>query len=290
MFRKLGIYINQMGSNFDAFTEDVKSAGFDYICTQDSQEWFNLKGSERERIIKRTREKIESLGLKNLAHHSNPILFPLDKDQKEAIRYQTRIIEEIKDWGISFWVLHNRAIKEDPSPWKSLESVGKEKFDELVRLVLKEVCQYASQYKISIALENIPFPYVKRISDIMEVIEGLSEPNLGICFDSGHCNISGLSLQEEMLLAGGKLLTTHFHDNFGNPENEAIDSTNISKYDLHLMPGLGTINWVELNRILNKINYKNPVAFEGIRGMEGKDLLGTTVKMWRTFENLSLKR
>lgn len=290
MGRELGLYIDQCRKDFYKFIEKVKMAGFDYVCTQDSIEWFKLEKNRREEIIRKTREKMESMNLKNLAHHSCPILFPLEKNQKEAIEYHIEIIEEIKNWGISFWVLHNRSIKDEAKPWEKLEKTGKDKFDKLVCYVLKEICQYSSQYNISIALENVPYPYTKSVKDILEIIEKVDEPNLGICFDSGHSNICGLSIKEEILSAGNKLLTTHFHDNFGNEEKIQITDENISKYDLHLMPGLGTINWIEVNQALNYTGYKYPVVFEGIKGIDNEDeLLELTVKIWRIFEKLSVK-
>ena len=43
-----------------------------------------------------------------------------------------------------------------------------------------------------------------------------------------------------------------------------------------------------MNKILDKIDYKYPVVFEGIRGIENEDeLLEITVKLWRSFEKLS---
>lgn len=290
MKRELAIYVDHLRRDFNDFSQKVKTAGFDYICTQDSIEWINMKNSERERIIKKTREKLEMIKLKNLAHHSCPILFSLDREQKKAIKYHLKIIEEIKDWRISFWVLHNRSIKDESEPWRKLEEIGKDKFDKLVCYVLKEICQYASQYKISIALENTPYRYSKSVKDILEIIEKVNQPNLGICFDSGHSNICNLSLKREILSCKNKLFTTHFHDNMGNRKKVSITDKNISKYDLHLVPGLGIINWVEVNKTLDEINYKYPVAFEGIGGIENEDeLLEITVKLWRIFEKLSLK-
>jgi len=287
MKRELAVYINQLDNDFEEFLKIAKNSGFGYICTQDSIEWLDLSKEERMRKIGNIKETVEKHGLKFLAHHSNPILLP-DLDVKNSVEYLKNIIDELKEWGISFYVLHNRSIKDDAKPWKIIEEIGKEKFDMITAEVLKEVCDYTSQFNISIALENLPYYYGKKVEEILEIIERVNRENLGICFDIGHSNISSDSVYEELRRTGKKLFTTHFHDNFGNPLRREISDENIGDYDRHLMPGLGIINWVEINRILDEIDYNYPVAFEGIRGLEDKkDLLNITVKLWRTFESFA---
>jgi len=286
--RRLGIYVDHMRNDFETFIEKVKNSGFDYIATQDSIELLNLNQCERLKIIEKSRNVYEKIGLRNIAHHSCPVLLSINQDQRENLKKQFEYIEEIKNLGISVWVLHSRSIKDIEQPWIEIEKIGLKKFDKIFCFVLKELCQYATQYKISIALENIPYPYVKKISDILEIIEMVDESNLGICFDSGHSHISTDSVYDELEKTEKKLFTTHFHDNLGNEKKVFIDDKNISKYDLHLIPGLGTINWIKVNDILNKIDYRYPVVFEGIKGIEDQnDLLEITVKLWRSFEKLS---
>lgn len=285
--RDLGIYLNQLSEDFEESVNLAKNSGFKYICTQDSIEWLDLSKEERMKKIRETKEAVEKHNLKFLAHHSNPVLLP-DLDVKNSVEYLNNIIDELKEWEVSFYVLHTRSIKDEAKPWRVIEKDGKEKFDRITAEVLKEVCDYASRFNISIALENLPYPYCKKVEDIFEIIEMAGKDNLGICFDIGHSNISTDSVYEELRKTGKKLFTTHFHDNFGNPEKVKVDDENIGKYDRHLMPGLGTINWVKINKILDEIDYKYPVVFEGIRGVENKeDLFTITVKLWRTFETLS---
>lgn len=286
--RKLGIYVDQLRKDVDILISKIKNSGFEFIATEDSIEWFKLDKKERLNLTDKVRNLAEKNNLKIVAHHSCPVLLSIEEDQKENLKRQFEYIEELKNLGISFWVLHTRSIKGEEKPWIKIKKIGKRKFDKLTCFVLKEMCQYISQYNISIALENVPYPYAKKVEDILEIIEKVDEENLGICFDSGHSNICNLDLKEEILSCKNKLFTTHFHDNLGNKEKVVIDDENISKYDLHLVPGLGIINWIEINRMLDKIGYKNPVVFEGIKGIEPEeDLLYMTVKLWRSFEKLS---
>ncbi|MCM8777777.1 MAG: sugar phosphate isomerase/epimerase [Candidatus Omnitrophica bacterium] len=286
--RKLAIYIDQTRKNFFDFIKKVKEAGFDYICFQDSELWMKLNKRERLKKIEKINNLCKKINLIILAYHSCPVLLSLEENQKDNFKQHFDYIDELKNFGIYFWVLHNRSIKDEEKPWIKIKEIGKKKFDKLTSFVLKELCQYACQYNISIALENVPYLYTKKISDILEIIEKVDEENLGVCFDSGHSNICNLDLKKEILLCKDKLFTTHFHDNFGNRKKVFIDDKNISKYDLHLVPGLGTINWIEVNKTLNKIGYNYPVVFEGIKGINNEEeLLKITVKLWRSFEKLT---
>jgi len=283
--RELGIYVNQISADFEDFVKQASSAGFKYLATQDSIEWFSLSKEERRKKIAQTKKLGEKCGLKFIAHHSNPILLPsLNVD--ESFCYLRNLVEEISNWEISFYVLHHRSIQGIANPWTIIKNVGKEKFDKLTVEVLKRICDYAARFNISLALENLPYPYAKSVDDILEVTEMVNRENLGICFDSGHSYIATDSVYEELEKAGKKLLTTHFHDNRGN-NGKVVDDNNISIYDLHLVPGLGIIDWISVNEVLDKIDYTYPVVFEGIRGIENHgQLLEIVVKLWRSFENL----
>ncbi len=285
MRRELGIYVNQISADFEEFIEKASVAGFKYLATQDSIEWLSLSKAERRKKIAETKKLCEKYSLKFIAHHSNPILLP-SLNVEESFCYLRNLVEEISNWEISFYVLHHRSIQGIANPWTIIENVGKEKFDRATVEVLKRICDYAARFKISLALENLPYPYAKSVDDILEVIDMVNRENLGICFDSGHSHIATDSVYEELEKAGKKLLTTHFHDNRGN-NGEIVDEVNVSNYDLHLVPGLGIIDWISVNEILDKIHYTYPVVFEGIRGIEnhGK-LLEIVVMLWRSFENL----
>jgi len=126
--------------------------------------------------------------------------------------------------------------------------------------ILKEICKKAQVYGLSITIENLPVgclaDFGTNVSNLLKIIQEVNEPNLGICFDSGHSFISGLNLYNEILKAGKFLFETHFHDNFGR-----ISDKNIIN-DLHQPVGIGKINWIEVISALKKINFKNPVVFE----------------------------
>ena len=134
------------------------------------------------------------------------------------------------------------------------------------------------------------------VADILPVVVRVNEPNLGICLDSGHAHLCGRRFKDEILLAGKYLFDTHFHDNIGRWDWRK----NISACDLHLVPGLGTINWPEAVKALDAINFPGPVVLEGILGpgdnlkdnpWKGADtyheLISLAIRNWRAFERVA---
>jgi len=181
-----------------------------------------------------------------------------------------------------------------PDLTEVIEKIGGEQFDAKVIPVYKELCQYTSQYDISLTIENIGelnynrcrrwkyglASYAVTVSDLRRLINIIDESNLGICLDSGHAYINGISPREAILQAGDLLTQTHFNDNFGLTGNGMGDS------DLHLPPGLGVI---EVIAALNQISYSNPIMFEtgGYRKYcRFEDALFLTKENWKAFVRL----
>jgi len=101
---------------------------------------------------------------------------------------------------------------------------------ERARGVLREVTVVARESGIMLALENLPPKYLGHTPDeIMTLLEDLDREAIGVCFDTGHANLSGRFKEfADALLPIS--VTTHIHDNDGMA-------------DQHQFPGAGTIDW-----------------------------------------------
>lgn len=96
--------------------------------------------------------------------------------------------------------------------------------------VLRELSVVAKESGVVLALENLPPDYIGHTADeIKLLLNGIDEDSIGVCFDSGHANLSGhfAELAESLLPLA---ITTHLHDNDGIT-------------DLHQFPGSGIIDW-----------------------------------------------
>ena len=101
---------------------------------------------------------------------------------------------------------------------------------------------------VEVMLENIPneISTLERIEEFKRVSR---LPEVGICYDTGHGHIQGITNGFE------SIRTTHVHDNKGEK-------------DEHLWPFEGTLDWPALIEKLFLAKYKGPFMFEA----RGEDL------------------
>ena len=93
---------------------------------------------------------------------------------------------------------------------------------------LEHLRAFASPLGVKLNVENI----VNEVTEPPHLLEILTTghfSDIGVCFDSGHANISG-SVATVLNELKGHIRSTHLHDNQGEK-------------DEHLWPGDGTIDW-----------------------------------------------
>jgi len=217
--------------------------------------------------LKEVKRIIDDYPLEAFSVH-NLQLFPEPEEKPESIiSFQEEIFEKAKILGVKYLTGHFgwcKGLKEgddfDFENFLKRHNIKVEDYRKKNIEILKILCQKANGYGLSLTIENLPIGCLAdlgtTISDLLGVIKEVEEPNLGICFDSGHGLISGLNLYEEIIKAGEKLFETHLHDNIGR----ISDKNSIN--DLHQPAGIGKINWLEVISALKKINFSNPVVFE----------------------------
>ncbi len=117
---------------------------------------------------------------------------------------------------------------------------------------LTRVARVAAAKGIRIALENMgrqTAPNFADLREIVKLVDRLGEENIGICFDTGHCLISGLDPLQEVEQCAGRLDSFHLH------ENDCLE-------DLHWVPGQGPIDWSRFLDKVRTLNYKGPFILE----------------------------
>lgn len=126
---------------------------------------------------------------------------------------------------------------------------------------IRELCDFAADFGIIIAVENMPdFPKIfgKYPDEMQEILDAVGSHNVGFTFDVGHANTVGL-IDEFLDQLGDRISHVHIHDNMG-------------KKDEHLPLGDGTINWKHVMEKLS--NYKGIFVTEmasveeGIKSLE----------------------
>lgn len=122
---------------------------------------------------------------------------------------------------------------------------------------LKKHLETAEKYNVGIAVENIPIfpdcPQYRFFSavpeDHMELVDSLNSPHIGICWDFGHANLMPYDKAEVLNMMGERIKILHVHSNF-------------AERDIHLSPGLGTVEWEKLLPILTKNGFKGNMSLE----------------------------
>jgi sugar phosphate isomerase/epimerase len=108
----------------------------------------------------------------------------------------------------------------------------------------------AGRLGVGLAIENMPQAegFCADASALSRFVDGLG-PGVGICWDTGHANITGLPQPEALRIVGKRLKCLHVHDNFG-------------KGDDHRPPFMGNIDWRSVMGALKEIGYMGDLNFE----------------------------
>jgi len=295
----IAVYLNPRNERREEAMRAIAENGVKLIGTDGTSWVVEKNGAEIEAFTGLMRKyglKVQSV------HGEGGVIGPPDKPQDAPLFHQRNVVDRAHALDAKCIVFHNRYVSGQPELLTAhqIKQMGVEKFDEIAAPVLRETCRYAAPFGIRICLENsVPSTiYSTTVADILPVIERVGEPNLGICLDSGHAHLCGRALKEEILLAGKCLFDTHFHDNLARWDW----TKHIIAMDLHLVPGLGTINWPEAVKALEQIGFPGPVVMEGILGpgddlknnpWKGADtyheIVAMAIRNWRAFERVSAK-
>ena len=115
---------------------------------------------------------------------------------------------------------------------------------------------YAKQAGLTLALENSRGPgrsappEIKRyLTEVDDLIQLADELDIGICWDTGHANISAQAQKESLLKIGKRLKMVHINDNWAED-------------DIHTAPFLGNICWGEVMEGLKAVGYSGSLNLE----------------------------
>lgn len=114
------------------------------------------------------------------------------------------------------------------------------------------LCKRAKTCGITITMETAISEWYDLTLDPERMVRFCSDvgaSNLGICVDSGHCNLNGLATADVIRACGNLVLETHFHDNYG-------------QRDEHNPLGEGSVDWPSVIQALLAIQYRGVVTFE----------------------------
>jgi len=133
---------------------------------------------------------------------------------------------------------------------------------------LEEILKFCEHWGIKIALEDtLPGKTGDSITEILEIVGNFNSKNMGICLDTGHCNITSSLYNHSGVVEclpeiKNYLCHLHVHDNFG-------------KSDDHSPLFEGNIDWKGFVSGLKKYKYQGAFMFELRKKANNEEILRT---------------
>ncbi len=183
-------------------------------------------------------------------------IYPIfsEGEKSELLYAQTRrSIQAAAMLGIPWLVFHAGTFPGafDKKHKESLKDANLRWFEPFVQL--------AEDCGVGIAIENMADRfgqyggmsgmYTAHTEDLIELVDGFHSPHVGICWDTGHAHIQGVSQPDMIRMIGSRLKAVHIQDSNG-------------VQDQHTAPFYGTIEWKPIMEALHTISFPGPFTFE----------------------------
>ncbi len=97
--------------------------------------------------------------------------------------------------------------------------------------------------------QQSPRNHPSTAAELLELVEAIDHPLLGVCWDTGHANIQGVDQYRSIVELGGHLRALHIADNYGD-------------MDSHVAPFQGTTNLDAVMQGLLDVGYDGYFTFE----------------------------
>jgi len=226
----------------------LKEAGITHIEVKPKEGHFSFR---EPRYLDEMKRKFKKNNIEVVSMHmpTNGVDISLIEEYERV--WSVREIEKtalaLLRLGGSILVVHPGSKIKD----KNMRKKRREKSEKSLEEILK-FCEY---WEIKVALENtLPGKTGDNINEILELVKKFNSKYLGICLDTGHCNITSSLYHHANVVdclpkIKDYLCHLHVHDNLG-------------KNDEHLLPYEGSIDWEGFMNALKCIEYKGTFMFE----------------------------
>ena len=158
-----------------------------------------------------------------------------------------RAIEAAKTVGAGYAVMHPNAATKIQKTYDR-----KAEYDSVMQY-LSPFADYSARLGVNLVVENmrvIPTAvashrYSQSPDELCDVADALG---IGVCWDFGHANISGLRQSEALDYVGKRLKVLHINDNFGIGDD-------------HVPPFIGNIDWEDAMHGLSLVGFDGLMNF-----------------------------
>ena len=255
----LGVFCVKTGMRTDIYYingtdktdyERMKSHGYDcadlQIVADINHELFSATEERLKEICIEEKEQANKAEIEFCqAHGPWPVNDKTEENRIKNLEYFKTAVRACNYMGIEYLVVHPLM----PYGWGEEENPSR--VEELNEKFIREICDYAEPFGVTICFENLIVTHhiMHSVEKTVEFVNRLNLPNLRICLDTGHANLFGGDIGDMVRLCGDKLVSLHVHDNKGTK-------------DEHNMPYFGTINWDSFKQAIKDVGYKGCMTLE----------------------------
>ena len=192
---------------------------------------------------------MEKYGLKAAQTHLY-YYYPLASADAVDEILEHRVLREIEASGrigAPWCVWHPRYCMD--GAWEP-ENLNEEKTLAYNKLTVSRYLEQAERFGTGIAIENLFRKMMPGGLDTLLRIHDLFDAeNMGICWDTGHANLSDFDQSDAIRRVGKRLKCTHIHNNF-------------KRWDDHAPPEAGDIDWKAVMQAFKDMGYQGPLTLE----------------------------
>ncbi len=256
-------------SIFDCL-EDIRNSGFGRIEICSWPAHLDYHDHERVRCAARL---IDDLGLETYSFHAPfseriDITSPDAHTREFALKELLQAAEAAAILKVRYFVIHpgpeRASLPEHERFWRMENAVD----------VLNQAFAYCRRLGVGLVLENmLPHLFAGRTRDLLWILGAMDSTGVGICLDTGHAHL-GENLPAVVHKLSGHLWMVHASDNHG-------------RYDDHLAPGDGEINWTSLLAQLYELHFNGAFILEINGTGDRKEILERARRGRRYIRDLS---
>jgi sugar phosphate isomerase/epimerase len=172
---------------------------------------------------------------------------PNEDDRQYTVRALKREGTLVRELGGSLVVVHCSPLMHEPVAVSAEEYAAR---DGQLRKSIAELGPFGATVGVWYAFENLPgyHPMGSDVGRLAEMLRQVGAPHTGMCFDTGHANMTG-DVILAIAAAREQILYVHLCDNDGLA-------------DQHLMPGRGTLEMDDVAAGLRAAGYSGTVMLE----------------------------
>lgn len=260
----LDIWLLYPSLGLEKTLEAVEKEGFRYI--EYPYEVFKDAGEGLPQRVREVAEKARSYSVKPYQVHGEygDINFELASPEPTL---RMKALRRMEDWvGYASVLEADVLVAHLGFPRPRLYETYDRVIEDVIGLnveVAGRLADVGEEYGVRVAFENCVEPWFGASpADLLHLLKRVDAQGIGVCLDTGHLNVNRLDVAESVRLLGGVIIATHLHDNDG-------------RYDQHLPPLAGSIDWRETLKAFREIGFDKPLIYEfgGQRGQSPENIL-----------------